>query len=98
MTNMLCSLANGRVVVALEVFGISLPLVYPRDCSAGWLQPGIYIELSVGGNEGLTRGPTPSTASVLPKRGGFEDRLGGWYGAESVLEVYGPKDARSQER
>ena len=65
MTNMLCSLANGRVVVALEVFGIFLPLVYPRDRDAGGLQPGIYIELGVGGNESLTGRPTPSTAPAL---------------------------------
>jgi len=67
MTNMLCSLANGKVVVALEVFGVSLPLVYPRDRSTGWLQPGIHIELGVSGNEGLTRRPTPSTAPAFPK-------------------------------
>ena len=31
MTNMLCSLANGRVVVALEVFTVFLSLIYPRN-------------------------------------------------------------------
>jgi len=98
MTNMLCSLANGRVVVALEVFGKFLPLVYPRDCRTGGLQPRIHIELGIGGNEGLTRRPTPSTTPALPKRGGFKDCVGGWYGAESPLEVHGPKNARSQER
>ena len=55
MTNMLCSLANGRVVVALEVFGIFLPPVYPRDRSPGGLQPGIHLEFCGGSNEGLTR-------------------------------------------
>jgi len=98
MINMLCSLANGRVVVALEVFGIFLPPVHPRDRSAGGLQPGIHIELGVGGNEGLTRRPAPSTAPALPKRGGFKDCLGGWYGAESALEVHGSKNTRTQGR
>jgi hypothetical protein len=38
MTNMLCSLANGRVVVALEVFDVShLLKVCPRECSIGGL-------------------------------------------------------------
>ena len=98
MTNMLCSLANGRVVVALEVFGTSIPLVYPRDRNAGGLQPGVHLEFGIGGNEGLTRRPTPSTAPAIPKRSGLKDCLGGRYGAESVLEVYGPENACSQER
>jgi len=98
MTSMLCSLANGRVVVALEVFGILLPPDYLRDRSAGGLQPGINLEFGIGGNEGLTGRPTPSTTPALPMRGGLEDSLGGWYGTEPVLEVYEPENACSQER
>lgn len=37
MTNMLRSLADGRIVIALEVFGIFLPSVRPRDCRIGGL-------------------------------------------------------------
>lgn len=54
MTNMLCSLANGRVVVALEVFAISLFLTHPRDRGIGRLQPGIHLQFSVGRHKGLT--------------------------------------------
>ena len=43
MTNMLYSLANGRVVVVLEVFGAFLPLVHARDRDVGGLQPGIHL-------------------------------------------------------
>lgn len=55
MTNLLCSLANGRVVVALEVFDISYLLeVYPRDRSIGGLQPRIHLEFGIGSHEGST--------------------------------------------
>lgn len=53
MTNLLCSLANGRVVVALEVFNIShLVKVCPGDRSIGRLQPGIHLKLGTGSHEG----------------------------------------------
>ena len=55
MTNMLCSIADGRVVVALEVFSIPhLLKIRLRDCSTGGLQPRIYLKLGIGGNEGPT--------------------------------------------
>ena len=95
MTNMLCSLANGRVVAALEVFELSHLLIYRHDSSVGGLQPRINIKFGIGGHEGLTRRPAPSTTPTLPKRGGLENRLGGRYGPESVLEVYVPKSTCS---
>ena len=99
MTNMLCSLANGRVVVVLEVFGIYFfLLVFPRDRRIGGLQPRINLKFGIGGREGPTGRPTPSTTPALSKRGGLENCLGGLYGAESILEVYEPKSACSQER
>lgn len=55
MTNMLCSLASGQVVVALEVFGVSHLLeIYPRDRSIGGLQPRIHLKFDIGCNEGPT--------------------------------------------
>lgn len=54
MTNLLCSLANGRVVVALEVFGISyLVKILPGDRSIGRLQPRIHLGLGAGSHEDL---------------------------------------------
>ena len=53
MTNLLCSLANGRVVVALEVCGLSyLAKIFPGDCSIGRLQPRFHLKLCAGGHEG----------------------------------------------
>ena len=53
MTNLLCSLANGRVVVALEVFGISyLVKICPGDRGIGGLQPRIHLKLGTGSHEG----------------------------------------------
>jgi len=99
MTNLLCSLANGRVVVALEVFDIShLLRIYPRECSIGGLQPRIHLKFGIGGHEGPARRPPSSTTPPLPERGGLGNCLAGWYGAESVLEVYGPESPCSQER
>jgi len=98
MTNMLCSLANGRVVVALEVFGIFPLWTYPRDYGVGGLQPGIHFKFGPGRHKGPTGRSTPSATPTLPKRGGLENRLGSWHGTESVLEVYGPENACSQER
>lgn len=50
MTHMLCSLAGGRLVVALEV--CLLPFLYPKaDSSLGWLQPGCQLEVCSGGHK-----------------------------------------------
>jgi hypothetical protein len=99
MTNMLCSLANGRVVVALEVFGIFVVfLIYPRDYSAGGLQPGIHLKLGTGRHKSLAGRPTPSVTPALPKRRGLENCLGSRYSAQSVLEVYEPENTRAEER
>ena len=95
MTNMLCSLANGRVVVALEVFDIFFLLIHPLDRGTGGLQPRIHLKFGIGGHEGLVRRPAPPTTPAHSKRGGLKNSLGGGYGAESVLEVYGPKNTRS---
>lgn len=97
MTNMLCSLANGRIIVALEVF-IIIPLIFPRDHSTGRLQPGINLEIRVGGHKSFTGRPAPSTTPTLPKRSRLENRLGSRYGSEPVLGVYGPEDTRSKRR
>jgi len=98
MTNMLCSLANGRVVVALEVFDIShLLKIYPRERSTGGLQPRIHLEFGIGGHEGPAGRPTSSTTPALHERGGLRNRLGSRYGAESVLEVYEPESSCSQK-
>ena len=97
MTNMLCSLANGRVIVALEVF-IIIPPIFPRDHSTGRLQPGINLEIRVGGHKSFTGRPAPSATPTLPKRSRLENRLGSRYGSEPVLGVYGPEDTRSKRR
>ena len=52
MTNMLCSLANGRVVVALEVFVIFPVSILPLDRGIGGLQSRIYLKFGIGGHEG----------------------------------------------
>ena len=99
MTNMLCSLANGRVVVALEVFDIShLLRICPRECSIGGLQPRFHLKLGIGGHKGPAGRPTSPTSPALPERSSLGNCLAGWYGAESVLEVYGPESSCSQKR
>jgi len=65
MTNMLCSLANGRVIVALEVFGAFLLMMHPCDCSVGGLQSRINLKFGIGGHEGFIGRPTTSTTSNL---------------------------------
>lgn len=54
MTNMLCSLANGRVVVALEVFRTFLLSIFSGNFGTGGVQPGIYFKFYVGRDKGLT--------------------------------------------
>lgn len=97
MTNMLCSLANGRVVVALEVFGTAL-LISTRDHSTGGLQPGFNLRFHVGCHKSFIGRSTPSATATLPKRRGGENCLGGWHGSESILGVHGPEDTRSEKR
>jgi hypothetical protein len=53
MTNMLCSLASGRVVVALEVLSLFFSSIHSSDRSVGGLQPGIHLKFSVSRREGF---------------------------------------------
>jgi hypothetical protein len=88
MTYMLSSLANGRLVLALEVSSEVRSNRHETNLNTGWIQCRLDCQLGARMRQSASGRSSAAATSYDCQQGSHRNHLRSLYGAEQALEVY----------